>query len=151
MRLLLMEGAPGRAMDGAWWPRSADLAAEIVPLSAALDGWLGRRQVSQVLYDHRGWLPAPRMLPIGRGFIEGQWLTGVDLPQIILVLRDGTWIVLKVIPSSYSKAQAIRTLGKALGSGAGLSDPGNPHHSPPSPLGHGTHPWFGTGGPSARP
>ncbi|WP_157984939.1 DUF5994 family protein [Lentzea terrae] len=39
--------------DGAWWPRSSDLAAELPPLIAALAGRLGR--ATQVTFNLTAW------------------------------------------------------------------------------------------------
>ncbi|MFS8102185.1 DUF5994 family protein [Lentzea alba] len=40
-------------VDGAWWPRSSDLAAELPPLIAALAGRLGR--ATRVTFNLTAW------------------------------------------------------------------------------------------------
>ncbi len=47
-------------IDGAWWPRSTDLATELPELLAALTTRLGR--VDRIVYDPDSWSPPPRQL-----------------------------------------------------------------------------------------
>jgi Family of unknown function (DUF5994) len=49
-------------VDAAWWPRSADLEAELPGLLDVL--WTAAREVDRVSYPSNSWLPAPRRLQI---------------------------------------------------------------------------------------
>ncbi|MGK3201106.1 DUF5994 family protein [Amycolatopsis sp. MEPSY49] len=63
-RLRLKPGAPTTGwVDGAWWPRSLELAAELTSLLPALTARLGR--VERVTYHLAAWAPAPRRLRSG--------------------------------------------------------------------------------------
>ncbi|MFD8496763.1 DUF5994 family protein [Amycolatopsis sp. NPDC059657] len=50
-------------VDGAWWPRTADLAAELPPLVTSLAGVLG--DVERVTYNLTAWDPPGRRLAVG--------------------------------------------------------------------------------------
>ncbi|HZR53394.1 MAG TPA: DUF5994 family protein [Streptosporangiaceae bacterium] len=50
----------GTLLDGAWWPRSADPAAELPALITALEGRCGR--VTRLMLGPAGWDSQPRRL-----------------------------------------------------------------------------------------
>lgn len=52
---------PGGHVDGGWWPRTADLSAELPGLLTVLSARLG--PIERVVYDVSGWVPQPRRLP----------------------------------------------------------------------------------------
>ncbi|MBE1494075.1 hypothetical protein H4696_001175 [Amycolatopsis lexingtonensis] len=56
-------GSPAGFVDGAWWPRTPDLAAELPDLLAALAGRLG--DAERVTYNLTAWEPPGRRLTIG--------------------------------------------------------------------------------------
>jgi hypothetical protein len=63
-RLRLKPKAPQSGhVDGAWWPRSDDLAAELPDLLAVLSIRLGR--IDRVLYNLNEWAKAPPKLATG--------------------------------------------------------------------------------------
>jgi hypothetical protein len=62
-RLQLSPDGSGR-VDGAWWPRSDDLTAEVPGLAAALQSRLGT--IERVAYHPAAWAPAPRRAGTGR-------------------------------------------------------------------------------------
>jgi hypothetical protein len=112
-RLRLKPAGPQSGpVDGGWWPRSRDLAAE---LPALLDG-LGDRSgpVARVAYHLDGWDPAPRRLPKSAR-LEGFRTTD---PRILTVAgRDGKRLVLLVVPSSTEDAPAEAALDAASHAG----------------------------------
>ncbi len=55
-------------VDGAWWPRSDDLSAELPDLLAVLSVRLGR--IERVLYRLSDWRSAPRKLDAGGGPVK---------------------------------------------------------------------------------
>ncbi|MDF1903779.1 MULTISPECIES: DUF5994 family protein [Mycolicibacterium] len=68
-RLRLKPKAPQRGyVDGAWWPRSDDLSAELPELLAVLSVRLGH--VERVLYRLSDWQSAPRKLDAGCGPVK---------------------------------------------------------------------------------
>ncbi|WP_067712249.1 DUF5994 family protein [Nocardia yamanashiensis] len=56
------KGRPNAYIDGAWWPRSDNLAAELPDLLAVLGIRLGH--VPRVVYDRASWPPAPRQITV---------------------------------------------------------------------------------------
>jgi hypothetical protein len=68
-RLRLKPTAPQSGyVDGAWWPRSDDLSAELPDLLAVLSVRLGR--IERVLYRLSDWRSAPRKLDAGGGPVK---------------------------------------------------------------------------------
>jgi hypothetical protein len=55
-------GGPVR-IDGAWWPRTRDLAKELPPLLAALDGRWGR--ITRITLDGAAWMDGPSAIVLG--------------------------------------------------------------------------------------
>ncbi|MGW0057355.1 DUF5994 family protein [Nocardia nova] len=55
-------------IDGAWWPRSTDLATELPELLAALTTRLGR--VDRIVYDPGRWSPPPRQVTVAEHSIS---------------------------------------------------------------------------------
>jgi hypothetical protein len=150
-RLRLVLGSSRGAVDGVWWPRSADLAVEIIPLGVAITGSLAGH-VTEVFYDRRAWLPEPSQLPHYPGQLETRWVTMADPRQVSLVLDGGKRIVLQVIPASIPDASGRRAMREAFapaGGPASTEVPGRVvHHVVRN---DGQHRWFGTGGPAVRP
>ncbi|MCD2185761.1 DUF5994 family protein [Actinomycetospora soli] len=95
---------PGPAtgfVDGAWWPRSEDLAAELPPL---LEDVHDRGDVARVAYHLDDWTAAPRRLAPGRVRLEGFRTTAPH--SVTLVGPAGLRLVLLVIPSSTPEGTA---------------------------------------------
>ncbi|MEU4674636.1 DUF5994 family protein [Amycolatopsis sp. NPDC023774] len=68
-RLRLKPAAPATGhVDGAWWPRSRDLAAELPVLLAALAARLGR--IDRVSYHLGDWPDPPRGVTFGESGIR---------------------------------------------------------------------------------
>lgn len=55
-------------IDGAWWPRSTDLATELPELLAALTTRLG--PVDRIVYDPDSWTPPPRQVTVAEQSIS---------------------------------------------------------------------------------
>ncbi|MFE7741534.1 DUF5994 family protein [Nocardia sp. NPDC057455] len=88
----------GDYIDGAWWPRSDDLTAELPDLLAVLTVRLG--PIWRVVYDPTCWADAPRHTTVHGGqtvrldsYVFELWNT------MYLFGRDNDLIVLRVIPS----------------------------------------------------
>jgi Family of unknown function (DUF5994) len=68
-RLVLCERSATRGgVDGAWWPNSTDLKAELPDLVAVFASWIG--PVNRVVYDPSLWLPAPSRIIRGNTVIR---------------------------------------------------------------------------------
>jgi hypothetical protein len=85
-------------VDGAWWPRSRDLAAELPDVLAVLGVRLG--PVWRVVYDPEGWTPAPRRLVLGDREIRLDTYAFELFNTMYVFGTDGAVVVLRVIPSA---------------------------------------------------
>jgi hypothetical protein len=97
-RLRLKRKAPiSGFVDGAWWPHSDDLQAELPDLLSVLSVRLGA--IARVMYNLKEWSNAPRRLTIGGSTIR---LDGYSRqPANTLEVLDGLGnrIVLLVVPA----------------------------------------------------
>lgn len=85
--------------DGAWWPRSTDLATEIRDLDVAVFHLLHER-IARVAYTQGKWAPAPRKIHTELGGTKIGWFAHARYPENIdLSLTGNTHLVLTVIPA----------------------------------------------------
>ena len=79
-------GAGDSAFDGAWWPRSRDLAVEVPELIAELD----RRgvRVERLTYALEAWVPAPRKLFVQGRIVRTGGFRSMD-PQVVCLTWAG--------------------------------------------------------------
>ncbi|MER5261819.1 DUF5994 family protein [Actinosynnema sp. NPDC002837] len=103
-------GCSGGAVDGAWWPRSADPATEFPPLLAVL-GADGR--VRRVSYHLGSWRRAGRTLDVGDVTVRMEGFHFIQPDTVILVNADHTRIRLLVVPSP--RANAVHAVPEARG------------------------------------
>ncbi|MFD4571523.1 DUF5994 family protein [Streptomyces sp. NPDC058417] len=99
-------------LDGAWWPRSRDLAAELTSLSAELDPLWGR--ITRIAVNPRNWpiLP-PRIFANGHGVRVGWFTSELDPHQLLLLSHTvGRWALL-VVPPETEASVAARLLAAA--------------------------------------
>jgi hypothetical protein len=116
-RLRLKPEAPTVSghVDGAWWPHSRDLTAELPSLVEGLGPRVGT--VTRVSYHLDTWEPAPRRVPVGPVRIALEGFRTTD-PHLLTVLgRTGARLLLLVIPSTADEAQAQAALEAASGAG----------------------------------
>lgn len=112
LRLKLKPKAPTTGhVDGAWWPRSRDLSAELPALLAVLAVRLGR--VQRVSYNLTEWDAAPRRLtidgrPVRLGGFHSQHAHTVDVIGL-----NGPRITLLVVPPETGQATAHQVLMRA--------------------------------------
>ncbi|MFI5778950.1 DUF5994 family protein [Nocardia sp. NPDC051570] len=84
-------------LDGAWWPRSGDLIAELPDLLAVLAVRLG--PVRRVVYDRASWSRTPRQIIIDDRAVPLDAYT-FELGNTMYIFGSaGAVIVLRVIPS----------------------------------------------------
>jgi hypothetical protein len=113
-RLRLKPKAPRSGyVDGAWWPRSDDLTAELPDLLAVLSVRLGR--IDRVLYNFNEWAMAPTKLATGGRAVrlDGYRLQPVDTIEVLGLNRDR--IVLLVVPPHTDPDRAHTTMMAAAG------------------------------------
>ncbi|MEH0545376.1 DUF5994 family protein [Streptomyces sp. NPDC054884] len=85
-------------LDGAWWPRSRDLAAELPILTAVLDPLWGR--ITRVTVNPTQWPVLPRKVPVAGHVVKVGWFLAEQDPHELLLLsyRTGRWNLLVVPP-----------------------------------------------------
>ncbi|MFF3494482.1 DUF5994 family protein [Streptomyces sp. NPDC002795] len=112
LRLALHAGGP-RAIDGAWWPRSYDLPAELPSLLAGLPRTWGH--VASVMFNGTVWSPAP-----GRMFVAGEVVrlrrnpTATADTVVLLAPGRGRWDLL-VVPPETAEEAAEPIMARAAG------------------------------------
>ncbi|MFH8567768.1 DUF5994 family protein [Streptomyces sp. NPDC017993] len=105
-------GTSPALLDGAWWPRSRDLAAELPVLAAALDPRWGR--ITHATVNPAFWSVIPRKVPVAGHVMRVGWFTAEQDPHKLLLLsyRTGRWDLL-VIPPETGPADAARLMAEA--------------------------------------
>ncbi|MET7919270.1 DUF5994 family protein [Streptomyces avermitilis] len=101
LRLSLAPVGPAPALlDGAWWPRSRDLDAELPALTAVLDPLWGR--ITRVTVNPTYWPAFPRKVPVaGHGVKVGWFLAEQDPHELMLLsYQVGRWDLLVIPPQT---------------------------------------------------
>jgi hypothetical protein len=99
-------------VDGAWWPRSHDAAAELPALIATLDGRLGHT-VQRAGLSVDTWQNIPRKIAIAGRVVKVGWFHAIDPAIISLTLTGAEPITLLVIPPDTAGASAAEALRPA--------------------------------------
>jgi len=108
-RLRLKPKAPQSGyVDGAWWPRSDDLAAELPDLLAVLSVRLGR--IDRVLYNLNEWAkPSAKLVTGGRRVrLDGYRRQPLNTLEVLGLNRNK--IALLVVPPDTDPNEAHATL-----------------------------------------
>ncbi|WP_406601738.1 DUF5994 family protein [Lentzea sokolovensis] len=95
LRLRLRPKAPTTGhVDGAWWPRTRDLAAELPALLAVLAVRLG--DIPRVSYNLTEWDSAPRQIAVGgvRVRLSGFWSRPEHTVDVVAADRSRTTLLL---------------------------------------------------------
>lgn len=96
-RLRLKPKAPTSGyVDGAWWPRSDDLTAELPDLLAVLSVRLGR--IDRVLYNFSDWAKAPAKFATGGRAVRLDGYRNQPIDTVEVLGLDRQRIVLLVVP-----------------------------------------------------
>ncbi|MFE2228317.1 DUF5994 family protein [Streptomyces kronopolitis] len=105
-------GTAPALLDGAWWPRSRDLTAELPALTAVLDPLWGR--ITHVTVNPTFWPVIPRKVPVAGHVVGIGWFTAEQDPHKLLLLSYGVgrWDLL-VIPPETGSATAARLMAEA--------------------------------------
>lgn len=114
-RLVLTLTNDQRWGDGAWWPRSRDLAVEVVDLFAAWPTEAGL--LSRMYYCPLDWDDAPQAVAIPKrhGRLRLGHLPAQDEHHVVLAMLDGQRRTLAVVPSTTpapSAEQFLRAFGR---------------------------------------
>ncbi|MGM9383036.1 DUF5994 family protein [Streptomyces antibioticus] len=113
LRLSLAPNGPAPALlDGAWWPRSRDLEAELPALAAVLDPLWGR--ITRVTVNPTHWPVVPRKVPVAGHVMHVGWFRAEQDPHELMLLSYGTgrWNLL-VIPPETDPASAAWLMAAA--------------------------------------
>ncbi|MEU9106817.1 DUF5994 family protein [Streptomyces xanthophaeus] len=106
-------------LDGAWWPRSRDLEAELPLLAAALEEPWGR--VTRVTVNPARWPVVPHTVTVDGRTLHVGWFTEQDPDKLILLSYTvGRWDLL-VIPPETAPAAAARLMAAAAVPGSALT------------------------------
>jgi hypothetical protein len=99
------------AFDGAWWPRSRDLSAELPELVAAL-ATLGVR-VERFTYPVEAWTPVERKVAVAGRSVRTGCFRSMD-PQLVSITADGDRrLDLLVVPPEADALTGVRALRMA--------------------------------------
>jgi hypothetical protein len=107
LRLSLVPAGPAPALlDGAWWPHSRDLEAELPALAAVLDSSWGR--ITRVTVNPTHWPVVPRKVPVAGHTVKVGWFLAEQDPHELLLLsyRAGRWNLLVIPPETTPAAAA---------------------------------------------
>ncbi|MEU3337302.1 DUF5994 family protein [Streptomyces sp. NPDC006668] len=93
-------GSAPALLDGAWWPRSRDLVAELPSLTDVLDPLWGR--ITRVTVNPTHWPVVPRKVPVAGHVVNVGWFLAEQDPHELLLLsyRTGRWNLLVVPPQT---------------------------------------------------
>jgi hypothetical protein len=119
-RLLLQSDHAGPApLDGGWWPRSADPAAELPGLILALDKLHGR--ISRVMLGTAGWNASrPSRLRLGEGgsrVVRLGWFASMPAGLLTAIFANGERTDLVTIPSDTSEQNVVAAMQQAARAG----------------------------------
>ncbi|WP_037620027.1 DUF5994 family protein [Streptomyces aureus] len=99
-------------LDGAWWPHSRDLGAELPSLTAVLDPLWGR--ITRVAANPTHWPVAPCKVSVAGHVVKVGWFLAEQDPHELLLLsyRMGRWNLL-VVPPRTTPASAAWLMAAA--------------------------------------
>ncbi|MFI0446991.1 DUF5994 family protein [Actinomadura sp. 6N118] len=106
-------GSARSSLDGAWWPRSADPAAELPGLILALQA-LGRpddrRPITHIMLRVADWDSRPRRLrvdgPADTRVVRLSWFDTLPAGLLTAIYADGRRVDLLTVPASTGHAAA---------------------------------------------
>ncbi|MFJ8182750.1 DUF5994 family protein [Streptomyces sp. NPDC096105] len=99
-------GSAPLLLDGAWWPRSRDLAAELPALASVLDPLWGR--ITRVTVNPAQWPAVPHKVPVAGHVVKVGWFRFEQDEHELLLLSYpvGRWNLLVVPPPTPPAAAA---------------------------------------------
>ena len=166
LRLALApSGSTPPLLDGAWWPRSRDLAAELPLLAAVLDPLWGR--ITRITVNPTHWPTVPRKVSVAGHVVKVGWfrLEQDEHELLLLSYHVGRWNLLVIPPSTppgtaaWLMTAATDPLGTSSGSrlmeeaarlGTTSEAEGNEKDGDADGSGDGAAVWDSEGGHEAR-
>lgn len=93
-------GSVPALLDGAWWPRSRDLHAELPALAAVLDPLWGR--ITRITVNPARWPVVPRKVTVAGHVVRVGWFRAEQDPHELLLFsyHVGRWNLLVVPPET---------------------------------------------------
>lgn len=110
LRLRLADQLPGGVIDGAWWPHSRDLGAELPPLLAGLDEAWHLGGASWVAAGRSGWDRCPIRLRVDGQWVRTRLLGMFDGRRLTVNFADTDRVRLFVVPVDSSDEAAMAAL-----------------------------------------
>jgi hypothetical protein len=111
-RLRLKPAAPATGhVDGAWWPRTRDLSAELPALLTALGSRLGR--VDRVTYQLGEWQAPNRRLSAGEHVVRLEGFRSQRAGSLTVIGWDRRRLTLLVVPPETGPGEAEHALTTA--------------------------------------
>ena len=98
-------------LDGAWWPRSHELPAELSALLGALSADLG--PIALVGYHRDAWDPAPDRLDLAGHPIHLVGFGSPNPPTLIVIADTGRRVTLRVVAPETDGASAAEAMAAA--------------------------------------
>ena len=95
-------------LDGAWWPRSTELPAELPALLTALSADLG--PIALVGYHRDAWNAAPGHLDLAGHAVHLQGFASPDLPTVVVIADSGRRVTVQVVPPESDSATAAQAM-----------------------------------------
>jgi hypothetical protein len=105
----------GTLLDGGWWPRSADPAAELPGLIAAVEGRCGR--VTRLMLGPAGWDSQPRRLGAAGRVVKLGWFTSQPAGLLTALCGSSGRVDLLVVPAGTAEADALAAMDLAAQAG----------------------------------
>lgn len=99
-------GTTPTPLDGAWWPHSRDLTAELPALIAVLDPLWGR--IMRLAVNSTNWPVLPRKIPVSGHVVKVGWFSAELDPHSILLRSYGAdrWDLLVIPPRTAPETAA---------------------------------------------
>lgn len=102
---------PGGRLDGAWWPRSRDLAAE---LRVLVDGFPeSHGHIDRVIFSRPDWDTCPRKVQLTRGVMKTGSFPSDASHVLVLGLSTRRQLALLVVPPGTDGATAEELMAGA--------------------------------------
>lgn len=115
LRLSLAQDPGKNSLDGAWWPRSRDLAAELADLVDHFPRRPGR--IVRALFSPPDWDSPPRRIRVTDGYVDLGSLPRDESHLIHLTLADRTVLHVLVVPPGFTSDQGDEALLAAATAG----------------------------------
>ena len=95
-------------LDGGWWPQSRDLAVELADLVDHFPPEQSR--IVRTVFSPPDWDPAPRRIPVARGYVKVGSFPHDDTHLVLLKTADHAVLRVLVVPPGMSPDQGDEAL-----------------------------------------